>query len=422
MIPHSGSARTSFARARAFIALCSLACGASSVRALAAPPAAAPEGADPSATTIEADRNETASETAAPRRTIGPTQPIGHSLKGVDITRRIKALAQGAFPDKREAAGSSGAHRPLVGGAYGFPEPAKFEGLPKAFVSLGGMYPRYGLVVEKLHHRLTVLKLMEQNRYEVVRTFRAITGRDPSDKLTRGDLRTPEGIYFVTGNLDDAQLPAKYGRMAFTLDYPNVFDQQLRKSGSGIWIHGTDDPKRLLSPFDTEGCAVVSNEDIQELKQYIEPFETPVVITKEMTTTNDEELGRQRALAEEMLEAWRGSWEGSDFASYMGFYSKDFKALGMSRHKWLQFKTELSRQRVGSIKIRLSKPKIMAFEDQLLLVFLQAYEAKGKTDFGRKFLYLKWQEGRYQIIAEKWYPVERNETALQAVQTPDAKM
>lgn len=342
-------------------------------------------------------------------------QPIGHSLQTPEAKRRIEGLmAQSENKEQRikPTIDRSRSDQPLHDGKYGFAEPAPLQGVPKAFVSLGDSNPAYGIVVEKLHHRLTVFKLNDQHRYEVVKTFRAITGKDPGDKISRGDLRTPEGIYFITGRLTDDKLSAKYGRLALTLDYPNIYDRRGRKSGSGIWIHATDDPSRLLRPYDTEGCVAVSNEDIVKIAEYVRPFETPVVITKEMTTATEQELEVPREAAMKMIESWRRSWEKSDFNAYMEYYSPNFISLGKRKQDWQKFKNTLSSRRGDSIQVSISEPKIIAFENQLLAVFMQNYKSSEHTDFGRKFLYLQWEGDRYRIIAEKWYGSSKTETAF----------
>lgn len=347
---------------------------------------------------------------------VGPDSPIGHSLRSPEARKRIEQLISSA-QSKRPASSAtvvSSQLPPLVNGQYGFEAPTALAGVPKAFVSLGSALPTFGIVVEKLHHRLTVFKLKEDKTYEAVKTYRAITGKDPGDKVSRGDLRTPEGIYFVTGRLEDRALPPKYGRMAFTLDYPNIYDQRQRKSGYGIWIHATDDPRRLQKPYDTEGCVVVSNEDIADLQKYIAPFEMPVVITKEMSTVPAQEIEEPRKKALEMVDAWRQSWEASNFEAYMAFYSKNFRSLGKDREQWHSFKRTLSKRRAGDIKVTISEPKIVAFEDQLLVVFMQDYVSKTHSDFGRKFLYLQWEGDRYRIIAEKWYREKKTATAAKS--------
>jgi murein L,D-transpeptidase YafK len=312
--------------------------------------------------------------------------------------------------------------QPLVNGRYGFSANGMFQGVPKALVSLGSNTPAYAFVVEKLHHRMSIFKLNDNGKYEIVKSYRAISGRDPGDKVARGDLRTPEGIYFITGRLNDEELPPKYGRMAFTLDYPNIYDKRQRKSGSGIWIHATDDPLRLQKPFDTEGCVVLSNEDIADLEKYINFFEVPVVITKEMTSVAEEELIPTRKKALEMVDAWRMAWESSSFESYMSYYSKNFRSLGKNKDQWQNFKSQLSSERSTGIQVSISEPKIVAFEDQLLVVFFQEYRSKQHSDFGKKFLYLQWEGDRYRIIAEKWYKSPRTETALRSLRNPSKQL
>jgi murein L,D-transpeptidase YafK len=307
---------------------------------------------------------------------------------------------------------------PLVDGKYGFERPSAFRGVPRSFVSLGSVESTYGIVVEKLHHRLSVFKLDQDGGYTLFKTYRAITGKDPEDKQSRGDFRTPEGIYFVTGRIRDEALPPKYGRGALVLDYPNIYDLRQRKTGHGIWIHGTDSPERLARPYDTEGCVVLSNEDFLEISKLIEPFEVPVVITKEMIQVEAESLVEPRLKATEMIQAWKDSWEGSRFQEYMSHYSENFKSLGRSKESWEKFKTGLSKSRQGDIRVEISDPVILSFEDQLLAVFLQRYESKEHSDYGRKFLYLKREGEGYKIIAEKWYKIQESSTVQNSVQNP----
>jgi murein L,D-transpeptidase YafK len=307
---------------------------------------------------------------------------------------------------------------PLVDGKYGFERPSAFRGVPRSFVSLGSVESTYGIVVEKLHHRLSVFKLDQDGGYTLFKTYRAITGKDPEDKQSRGDFRTPEGIYFVTGRIRDEALPPKYGRGALVLDYPNIYDLRQRKTGHGIWIHGTDSPERLARPYDTEGCVVLSNEDFLEISKLIEPFEVPVVITKEMIQVEAESLVEPRIKATEMIQAWKDSWESSRFQEYMSHYSENFKSLGRSKESWEKFKTGLSKSRQGDIRVEISDPVILSFEEQLLAVFLQRYESKEHSDYGRKFLYLKREGEGYKIIAEKWYKIQESSTVQNSVQNP----
>ncbi|BBH51948.1 L,D-transpeptidase family protein [Fluviispira sanaruensis] len=276
--------------------------------------------------------------------------------------------------------------------------------IPKALISLGNEPSAYALIVEKLQHRLTVYKSNSSGDYELIKTYRAITGKKQGDKKYTGDKRTPEGIYFITGRIDGNKLPPKYGPGAFVLDYPNIFDQRSSKTGYGIWIHGVEDDARTDKPFDTDGCIALKNQDWLELEKYIFPLETPVIITKEMNLAiSKQDLDDEKEKIMEFVADWRTSWKNSDINSYDHFYSDSFNAQGKNKKKWLDMKKSLSSIRNGNINIEISEPKILAFENQVLVSFYQKYQAQGKEDFGRKFLYLQLENSKYKIVSEKWF-------------------
>jgi len=335
-----------------------------------------------------------ATETSSLEPTVGPNTPLVPLSSSSSLNESLLHLAQKY---------QKGDATPKKPSQYGFEAPQHLEGIPASFVYLGEKRNSYAFVVEKVHHRLSVFAQNEQGEYSLVRTYRAITGKDPLDKIKRGDNRTPEGIYFITGFIPGKELPPKYGKMAFTLDYPNVYDQRRRKTGYGIWIHATNEPERLWRPFDTEGCVVVSNEDLSDLSQFISPMETPLVITKEVTLSTPSLLENSRQKAMEMIHSWVQAWEESNFETYMSFYSSSFISLGMSKEAWYKHKSHLSSMRKGEITVDLSHIQILALEDQLLVTFDQDYRSPQHSDYGKKFLYLKWEKDRYTIIAEKWY-------------------
>ena len=285
----------------------------------------------------------------------------------------------------------------------------KFEGTPAAFVSLGSEDDTYGIVVEKKIGRLSIFK-KNTGRYEFVKSYPVITGKSPGDKTAQGDNKTPEGIYFIVGEKTRADLEGmygslskKYGPHAFILDYPNIYDRHNRKTGRGIWIHGVDHDDRMLKGVDTEGCVALYNHHVLELKPYITHFKTPVVIIDEMHQVPFERIVEQRKLALKMLDNWLHSWRTANHSIYESYYSKNFRSLGKDKNSWLKFKDLLHKLKQGDVDIRVSEPKILAFKDQLLLLFMQKYDSSLKKDFGKKFLYLSWEGDTYRIIGEKWY-------------------
>ncbi|MBT3706772.1 MAG: L,D-transpeptidase [Proteobacteria bacterium] len=90
-------------------------------------------------------------------------------------------------------------------------------------------------------------------------------GKKGFGKEREGDLKTPVGIYSISGYKPGSTLHERYGHGALTLDYPNPLDQQLERTGYGIWIHGTEPGWINRGPFASDGCITLSNNDFKDL-------------------------------------------------------------------------------------------------------------------------------------------------------------
>ncbi|MBI5814791.1 MAG: L,D-transpeptidase family protein [Nitrospinae bacterium] len=139
--------------------------------------------------------------------------------------------------------------------------PAPEKSLPKPDVQ-----SIYTLLVDKTRRELFVLEETQEN-YKVVTSYPVSLGAEAGDKLERGDLRTPEGLYKVTGVKEQPEIPfQKYGPRAFVLNYPNTLDARLGKTGYGIWIHGSGMGDKTKP---TEGCVQLNDSHIIEISRYI---------------------------------------------------------------------------------------------------------------------------------------------------------
>jgi hypothetical protein len=159
---------------------------------------------------------------------------------------------------------------------------ARMDAIPVAEVvppvSLGAEV-WHALVVEK---RTQTMRLYARRDDGLVlaRTYPVTTGETLGAKERRGDRRTPDGVYVATDLLPADALPDLYGTLAIPLSYPNAWDRSLGRSGSGIWLHGSD---RLGAPFasrESRGCVILRNDDLLELAELIVPGLTPVVIAE----------------------------------------------------------------------------------------------------------------------------------------------
>lgn len=133
--------------------------------------------------------------------------------------------------------------------------------------------PIYLILVEKDKQRLRLLKY--EGKLKVVAEYPCATGEKPGKKMLSGDSRTPEGIYFITKIYTDNKVTI-FGKRAFHLDFPNIFDKDSGRNGDGIYIHGTN--RKKLKPMSTKGCITLRNKDLDELVRFLETDTTPVMI------------------------------------------------------------------------------------------------------------------------------------------------
>lgn len=118
---------------------------------------------------------------------------------------------------------------------------------------------------------------LEKNGEKIIRLhYPSIHGEIEGDKQVEGDLKTPEGVYFVRGKIQVPLDFEMYGNHAYALNYPNPIDRLRGKTGGGIWIHSKGDP--IKGQF-TQGCVAIDLANIKKLDEYLKP-DTPVLIAQ----------------------------------------------------------------------------------------------------------------------------------------------
>ncbi|MCX6112397.1 MAG: L,D-transpeptidase family protein [Proteobacteria bacterium] len=117
-----------------------------------------------------------------------------------------------------------------------------------------------------------LLRLVERKTvgYKTSDEFYVSYGQSKGTKFKENDYKTPTGVYFATSMMTRNDLPDNsYGAAATILNYPNPIDILLKKTGNGIWIHGTDDIERLSNKKSTRGCIILENKDLLKLRKRI---------------------------------------------------------------------------------------------------------------------------------------------------------
>ena len=256
---------------------------------------------------------------------------------------------------------------------------------------------KYVILVEKMSQYLFVYK-----GKRLVDLYPVTTGMAWEDKWKEGDKRTPEGIYFFTEYIDVSKLPPLYGNFAVALNYPNPYDRLLGKTGSGIWLHGSDVDNRNNIPFSTRGCVVADNRDLEILRRYIKLYNTPIAIYKVIPSAI------KVSDIKSFIYAWKEAWEKRDIKKFISFYSEKFRWRGGGIRSWERYKR---RTILGKkyINVRIKDLTIIAFnrydkQDVLYYVaeFYQIYRSNSYNDEGIKRLYIANDKGKLKIISEEF--------------------
>jgi murein L,D-transpeptidase YafK len=286
--------------------------------------------------------------------------------------------------------------------------------VPDGLINLGKgpFYSNHVFVVDKSKRTLIVWEQSEKG-YSKMKEINADFGKASGNKVSNGDQRTPEGIYFFSNYLEKAKLDfRRYGIhdvKAFPMDYPNLFDRREGKTGSGIWLHTLPDDTPLSRG--SRGCVVIRNNDFDEAMALIKLNNTPIIVQDEINYVPPEQIETQRTLMVTWLKKWLEAWQSKNLDSYMSYFDKSFHSKKMNYDQWRKYKSNLA-DTYGDINISISEPRIVHFRDEWIVQFIQKYKSDKYEDFGHKTLYIRGTTiDNLKIIAED-FDVTTSEIAI----------
>jgi len=136
------------------------------------------------------------------------------------------------------------------------------------------------IVIEKKAHRLTLYHMGRP-----IRTYLVALGADvDKDKVSAGDRRTPEGLFYI-----DSRNPYSQYHLALQISYPDAAhraraDAMGVSPGGNIMIHGLPNGKGKTGAFHrtvdwTNGCIALTDEEMDEIWSVV-PIGTPVLIRR----------------------------------------------------------------------------------------------------------------------------------------------
>jgi murein L,D-transpeptidase YafK len=271
---------------------------------------------------------------------------------------------------------------------------------PPKFIWQLNPQQRHAIVVDTSKSTLYLYENVNgEARY--VENFYISVGKKGSDKVSEGDQKTPLGVYFINAHLTQNQLTDFYGKDAYPLSYPNEWDIKQGRNGHGIWLHGTPSDTYSRPPLASNGCVVLSNDDLNHLGKMVDVGNTPVIITNHMDWSSDEDKADRSALLKE-IEQWRSDWSSLNTDSYLNHYANDFFSGSFNRDSWSAQK-RLVNSGKSWVKVNVSDISIFPYPTQPNMVvvnFEQDYTSNNLNNRMKKRQYWMKRDNRWQIVYE----------------------
>jgi hypothetical protein len=152
--------------------------------------------------------------------------------------------------------------------------------VPTHIISIGSQYKQL-VVADTELGRMSIFDIKPSAkgpRFILKHSFFMTIGEQGPGKQLEGDKKTPLGIYQLLSRVPQDLLTDLYGTGALSINYPNPVDRRLGRTGFGIWFHGSPSNAYVRYPFASDGCLVLSNDDMNVMLSSTTPQQTLVIV------------------------------------------------------------------------------------------------------------------------------------------------
>ncbi len=270
--------------------------------------------------------------------------------------------------------------------------------IPKDIVLLSDKQ-KYVIVQDMSLNRLFVFENRKGTPH-LIKDYYASHGQGGVNKRRQGDKKSPVGVYFTTGRLLDENLPQRYGAGALPLNYPNAWDYRNKRTGNGIWLHGSPVDTYSRPPLASLGCLSLTNPDFQEVDELVKKG-TPMILRENLTWVSRSEWKQQQSKMLAVVNRWEKDWESLDYSRYIRNYATNFSDGKKSFKAFAEHKRRVNSSK-SFIDINLKDLSIYTYPDSELMVvsFNQLYKSSNYKGEGLKRQYWQKSNNAWKIAFE----------------------
>lgn len=256
-------------------------------------------------------------------------------------------------------------------------------------------------VVDLASYQMYVYRELD-GRPTKVAEYRVSIGENGAFKEREGDKRTPVGVYFIESYLPGDRLPDLYGAGAFPVNYPNLWDHRLGRTGSGIWVHGTEKGVVNRPPQSSRGCVTLANDDFDQFKEQVAIGSSAVIFTAGAHWRTAAEAAAEREALRRAFEGWRSAWQSRDTERYLAYYARDFRSGLKSFQQWAAHKRRVNKAK-DFIEVEVGQVSFFRYPghaDLVLVDFAQDYRSSNYQTSTHKRQYWRRDEDAWRIVHE----------------------
>ena len=260
---------------------------------------------------------------------------------------------------------------------------------------------KYALVVDTSRSTLYVFE-NHNGAARYLADYYISSGKNGIDKLREGDKKTPLGVYHVTSSMPREKLADLYGSGAFPINYPNEWDRREGRKGSGIWLHGTPSDTFSRPPQASDGCVVLTNRDLDAIRQRVQIGITPVIISSGIEWVQPQAITGVRQELTGALESWRRDWESLNTDRYLKHYSPAFTSGTQDYRAFAQQKRQVNGGKQW-VKVKVDHVSMLLYPGKqrlAVITFDQDYASSNLSNKMRKRQYWLKEGSGWRIIHE----------------------
>ena len=159
---------------------------------------------------------------------------------------------------------------------------------------------------------------------------------------------------------------------------------------------------RVTPPKASEGCVVLTNQDLDIVAKSLQVGLTPVIISNSVEWLSFDDWAKERNELNKSIDAWRTDWESRDTERYLKHYSKRFKTSDQTLEQFAAQKKQVNASKEW-IKVKTENLSVFrnpGKEEVVVVTFDQDYRSNNLNNLMKKRQYWLREDGKWKIIYE----------------------